>query len=147
MQVRSKDLGRSLRHKRKKKGSRGRRNERRGQIRNRKGMELRPPEVDRKERFGDLEIDTVIGRTKKGALHTITSDNGKEFARHEKIARKLGVEFFFARPYRFCDRGREREHERTRTAISAQGDGFRERHSGGRQENRRKTEQQAQKAA
>ncbi len=146
MQVRPKDLGRSLRHKRKKKGSRGRRNERRGQIRNRKGIELRPPEVDRKERFGDLEIDTVIGRTKKGALltindragmvlwirklggknaeeladaavaalrplkklgvlHTITSDNGKEFARHEKIARKLGVEFFFARPYRSCDRG------------------------------------------
>ena len=34
-----------------------------------------------------------------------TSDNGKEFARHEKIARELGVEFFFARPYRSCDRG------------------------------------------
>lgn len=41
----------------------------------------------------------------EGVLHTITSDNGKEFASHEKIAKKLKVEFFFARPYCSCDRG------------------------------------------
>ena len=32
-------------------------------------------------------------------LHTITSDNGKEFARHEDIAQQLGVQYFFTHPY------------------------------------------------
>lgn len=140
------DLYIHLRHKSKKKSSRGRKKERRGRIPNRKGIELRPPEVEQKARFGDLEIDTVIGKNRKGALltindragmalwirklngknaeelaeaviaalrplkklgvlHTITSDNGKEFACHEKIAKKLKVGFFFARPYCSCDRG------------------------------------------
>ena len=32
-------------------------------------------------------------------VHTITSDNGKEFAGHEKIASKLKTNFYFAHPY------------------------------------------------
>lgn len=32
-------------------------------------------------------------------LHTITSDNGKEFARHEDIVQELGVQYFFTHPY------------------------------------------------
>jgi len=36
---------------------------------------------------------------------TITSDNGTEFADHEKIAKLTGADFYFARPYRSCDRG------------------------------------------
>lgn len=36
---------------------------------------------------------------------TITSDNGLEFAFHEKIAELTQSLFFFARPYRSCDRG------------------------------------------
>lgn len=48
----------------------------RGSIPNRKGIELRPSVVDRKERFGDLEIDTVIGKNKKGALLTINDRAG-----------------------------------------------------------------------
>ncbi len=32
-------------------------------------------------------------------IFTITSDNGKEFAEHKKISRKLLTEFFFAHPY------------------------------------------------
>ncbi len=36
---------------------------------------------------------------------TITSDNGKEFAYHEAISKKLETSFFFARPHHSCDRG------------------------------------------
>jgi IS30 family transposase len=31
--------------------------------------------------------------------HTITADNGKEFAAHEALAEALGAEFYFAHPY------------------------------------------------
>ena len=41
----------------------------------------------------------------KQMLHTITADNGKEFARHKEIAEKLGVQFYFARPYHSWERG------------------------------------------
>ncbi|KAB7880555.1 IS30 family transposase, partial [Poseidonibacter ostreae] len=83
--------------------------------------------VERKSRFGDFEVDTVIGKNHKGALvtlvdrnskftlirkvdskhatgvtkaiiellrpikslvHTITSDNGKEFSFHEEVAKE-----------------------------------------------------------
>jgi IS30 family transposase len=37
--------------------------------------------------------------------HTITSDNGKEFAEHERIAQELEVSFFFAHPYAAWERG------------------------------------------
>ena len=36
---------------------------------------------------------------------TITSDNGKEFAYHREIARVLDIGFYFAHPYRSCERG------------------------------------------
>jgi len=32
-------------------------------------------------------------------LHTTTSDNGREFAGHEEIARALKIDFYFAKPY------------------------------------------------
>ena len=35
----------------------------------------------------------------KPLLHTITSDNGKEFANHQQIAEKLDIDYFFAKPY------------------------------------------------
>jgi len=38
-------------------------------------------------------------------LCTITSDNGKEFANHERIAEELGIDFYFARPYHSWERG------------------------------------------
>lgn len=41
----------------------------------------------------------------KGMLHTITSDNGKEFANHKAIAEALGIEFYFAHPYHSWERG------------------------------------------
>lgn len=38
-------------------------------------------------------------------VHTLTSDNGKEFADHERIAQDLDAAFFFAHPYASWERG------------------------------------------
>ena len=37
-------------------------------------------------------------------VHTITSDNGREFAGHEAIAQKLQAKFYFAHPYASWER-------------------------------------------
>lgn len=114
-------------------------------IRNKISIELRPSIVDSKERCGDWEIDTIIGKGGKGAIvtlterktgfllmeklrlgkqakplakvvvrmlfayketvHTITSDNGSEFAEHQHIAKKLNADFYFAHPYSSWERG------------------------------------------
>ena len=128
----------------------GKRNHKRGGYKSSRGIvgrvdiDMRPKIVDEKKRFGDLEIDTVIGKNHKGALltindrasgllwirlltgkeanpvadetvkalhdfrhqlHTITADNGKEFARHADIAQALGVDVYFAHPYHSWERG------------------------------------------
>lgn len=36
---------------------------------------------------------------------TVTYDNGTEFANHQRIAKNLGCDIYFARPYKSCDRG------------------------------------------
>ena len=41
----------------------------------------------------------------KELVHTITSDNGKEFAYHEQIANGLECDFYFAHPYHSWERG------------------------------------------
>ena len=100
--------------------------------------------MEQKERFGDLEIDTIIGKNHKGTIltindrvtsrvwiqklsgkeaipvakitawalskvknliHTITADNGKEFAKHEEIEQKLEIKFYFCKPYHSWERG------------------------------------------
>ena len=38
-------------------------------------------------------------------VHTLTSDNGKEFAQHETIAKQLKAKFYFAHPYSSWERG------------------------------------------
>jgi len=38
-------------------------------------------------------------------VHTITADNGKEFANHEKISEKLNTDFYFAHPNAAWERG------------------------------------------
>src|SRR5690606_26768499 len=38
-------------------------------------------------------------------LRTITLDNGKEFAEHQRLTEKLGVDVYFARPYASWQRG------------------------------------------
>lgn len=119
-------------------------NQDRGWIKDRVDISNRPKIVEKKKRFGDLEIDTVIGKNKSGViltindratgklwtmklpnkeakyvtaatiyllepykelLHTITSDNGTEFAGHKEIAKELGIKYYFARPYHSWERG------------------------------------------
>ncbi|WP_022849865.1 IS30 family transposase [Limisalsivibrio acetivorans] len=118
--------------------------ERRGEIHGKLSIEQRPSIVEEKARFGDWEVDTVIGKGNKQAIvslierksyltlirkverktavlvtkaviemlkpishlvHTITSDNGKEFAGHAEISEILGAEFYFAHPYASWERG------------------------------------------
>ena len=38
-------------------------------------------------------------------VHTLTTDNGKELAQHERIAGTLDAKFFFAHPYASWERG------------------------------------------
>jgi len=131
---------RCQRHRRKRYGTYSRR----GHLPNRVSIEHRPTVVDRRRRFGDWEVDTIIGKGHQQALvslterksrlsllakvarrcantvataittllkslrlplHTLTSDNGKEFARHETIAQALNIRFFFAHPYAAWERG------------------------------------------
>jgi IS30 family transposase len=138
------DLHKHLRRKGRKYRKRGNKTDTRGIIPNRTDIEKRPEIVEKRERFGDLEVDTVIGKNHKGALVTIndrasgmlkskkveskescvvadaiiemlqdwlpfiktmTSDNGKEFAEHERISEELGIDFYFAKPYHSWQRG------------------------------------------
>lgn len=41
----------------------------------------------------------------KERCHTITFDNGKEFAEHEKVAKELKADIYFAHPYHSWERG------------------------------------------
>lgn len=61
--------------------------------------------VERKS--ADVVATAVIGLLKplRLPLHTLTSDNGKEFAHHEAIAQALKAQFFFAHPYASWERG------------------------------------------
>jgi IS30 family transposase len=61
--------------------------------------------VDR--RTADLVSDAVIDLLQpiSERLHTITADNGKEFAEHEHISRELNTDFFFAHPFAAWERG------------------------------------------
>jgi transposase, IS30 family len=138
------ELYKHLRTQGKRYRKRGASKDRRGQIVGRIDIDERPKIVDEKTRFGDLEIDLVIGEHHKQALvtindrltgkvkirkveskeasiieqavidalqewkqflHTITSDNGKEFANHKAIAEKLNVDYYFAKPYHSWERG------------------------------------------
>ncbi|MFS1999755.1 IS30 family transposase [Vibrio breoganii] len=113
-------------------------------IKNAISIDDRPDVVDNRERLGDWEIDTVLGKHGTGAIvtilerktrfyltrkvssksakdvtqatidmllpykefvHTITADNGREFAGHEEIAKALEAEVYFAHPYSSWERG------------------------------------------
>jgi IS30 family transposase len=38
-------------------------------------------------------------------VHTLTADNGKEFAYHESVSTALSASFYFATPYHSWERG------------------------------------------
>lgn len=41
----------------------------------------------------------------KDWVHTVTFDNGKEFAKHEQVAQAIGCKTYFAKPYHSWERG------------------------------------------
>jgi IS30 family transposase len=59
------------------------------------------------QKTADQVAATIIRLLKPHAdkVHTLTSDNGKEFARHKDIAKALDADFYFAHPYASWERG------------------------------------------
>jgi IS30 family transposase len=109
-----------------------------------KPISLRPDVANLRQRIGDWEIDTVLGKTGQSVLvtavdrksrylimrlaprktsdavlqalvkmyhslkrrvHTITCDNGAEFAQHRLLAKKLKADIYFCTPYHSWERG------------------------------------------
>ena len=61
--------------------------------------------VERKTSVAVKDSLIEIMEPYKNAAHTLTLDNGKEFADHAKIAKNLGVAVYFADPYSSWQRG------------------------------------------
>jgi IS30 family transposase len=66
---------------------RGSSKDRRGIIKNRIGIEHRPPVVEQRQRLGDLEIDTIIGKNHQGAIVTI-NDRATGMLKMKKLKSK-----------------------------------------------------------
>jgi len=126
-------------------GRRRPRNDRRGCLPRQTPIGGRPAVVDRRQRYGDWEGDTIVGARQSGAVvtlverksgylltakscdrksgrvgdkirarlgdlppqlrRTLTLDNGKEFADHERLAQQLDLAVYFAEPYCSWQRG------------------------------------------
>ena len=69
----------------------------------RKSKLLRMKKV--RKRTGKLTKAAICKKLEDLEVETLTSDNGKEFAEHEEIAKKLKAGFYFCHPYRSCERG------------------------------------------
>ena len=52
-----------------------------------------------------LVTRAMTARLQPLTVHTITSDNGREFAGHQRIAQQLSTAFYFAHPYHSWERG------------------------------------------
>ncbi|MCX7187532.1 MAG: IS30 family transposase [Proteobacteria bacterium] len=61
--------------------------------------------ISSKHAEGVTTVVTRLLKPHKRRCHTITFDNGKEFADHETIAATLGTDIYFAHPYRSWERG------------------------------------------
>ena len=61
--------------------------------------------VERKTAQAVAEAMTSLLKPFRSKVHTVTSDNGKEFAGHEEIAAVLKADFYFAHPYASWERG------------------------------------------
>jgi IS30 family transposase len=70
-------LYKHLRHSNRKNRKRYGTKQRRGRIKDRVSIDLRPPIVDAKARIGDWEIDTVTGKNSKGYLITVVERKSK----------------------------------------------------------------------
>lgn len=133
-----------LRHQGRRYRKRGNSKDNRGIIKDRVDIDKRPSLVEKRSRFGDLEVDLIIGKNHNQAiltindrasgmlkmrkvasksatevskaiveelkdwepyLHTITADNGREFANHKFVAEQLNIDHYFAKPYHSWERG------------------------------------------
>jgi len=61
--------------------------------------------VERKTNDEVTDAVTKLLTPIKDSIHTLTSDNGKEFTNSEVVAHHLGVGFYFAHPYASCEWG------------------------------------------
>jgi len=61
--------------------------------------------VDRRTKENTEDAMKRLLRSIAEQVHTITSDNGKEFGNHEKIAKELKCDFYFAHAYSSWERG------------------------------------------
>ncbi|MBU6460985.1 MAG: IS30 family transposase [Proteobacteria bacterium] len=61
--------------------------------------------VERKTAQAVSQAMTYLLKPYHRKVHTITSDNGREFAGHEAISRQLKADFYFAHPYASWERG------------------------------------------
>jgi IS30 family transposase len=61
--------------------------------------------VERKTAQAVGDTMTNLLKPHRRRVHTITSDNGKEFAGHEEVSRQLRADFYFAHPYASWERG------------------------------------------
>jgi IS30 family transposase len=80
-------LYKHLRHQNKKYTKRSSQYKTRGQIKDRISIEERPSVVDTYSRIGDMEIDTVIGKSHRGAIVTIV-DRKSKFSLFKKVESK-----------------------------------------------------------
>ncbi len=61
--------------------------------------------VERKTAEAVTKATTRLLKPHRRRVHTITSDNGREFAGHEEISKQLDADFYFAHPYASWERG------------------------------------------
>ena len=61
--------------------------------------------VERKTAEAVSHVMTDLLKPYRRKVHTITSDNGREFAGHEAISKQLKADFYFAHPYASWERG------------------------------------------
>nr|WP_230990773.1 IS30 family transposase [Bathymodiolus platifrons methanotrophic gill symbiont] len=61
--------------------------------------------VDSKQSKVVTEATIMLLKPYLDKTHTITADNGKEFAGHEKLAEQLETKVYFAHPYASWERG------------------------------------------
>jgi IS30 family transposase len=62
-------------------------------------------QVDNKSANDVTQATIALLTPFKDVVHTITADNGKEFAYHEKISEELSADVYFAHPYSSWERG------------------------------------------
>ena len=107
-----------LRRKGRRYRKRGAKKDSRGIIVGRVDIDQRPQEVEERKRFGDLEIDTIIGQNHQGAIVT-TNDRASGFLRTKRVEKRTSDEV-----YRATVKPLKDEKEFLKTITGDNGKGF-----------------------